>query len=71
MRDLIDRQTALSESYHVVKDGEVFEVVQVETILGLPTVQPEILKCMDCIYSKICTWRKAGATFCSFAEGRE
>ena len=45
MSDLISRQAALKESYHIVIDGEIFEVVQVETLLGLPSVD----QCADCV----------------------
>lgn len=39
--DLIDRQAAIDECYPVTVDGEVYEVVQVETLMGLPSAQPE------------------------------
>ena len=38
--DCVDRQKAIDESYQVVIDGDVFDVVQVETLMGLPSVQP-------------------------------
>lgn len=41
MSDLISRQMALNEAYGVVIDGERFEVVQVETLLGLPSAEPK------------------------------
>lgn len=41
MADLIDRQAAIDECYPVTVDGEVYEVVQVETLIGLPSAQPE------------------------------
>ena len=37
----------------------------------LPSIQPEIVRCEDCLYRKICSWEKQGAKFCSFAEKRE
>ena len=40
MDDLISRQAALAEAYNVVIDGSVFKVVQVETLYGLPTIEP-------------------------------
>ena len=40
MADLIDRQVALKEAYDVMIDGEMFSVVQVETLLGLPSAEP-------------------------------
>ena len=39
--DCVERQKAIDESYQVVIDGDVFDVVQVETLMGLPSVQPE------------------------------
>lgn len=41
MSDLIDRQAAIDECYPVTVDGEVYEVVQVETLMELPSAQPE------------------------------
>ena len=41
MDDLISRELALKESYKIVIEGEVFDVVQVESLLGLPSVEPE------------------------------
>ena len=39
-KDLISRQAAIHEAYDVLIDGEVFRVVQVETLLGLPSAEP-------------------------------
>ena len=39
--DTISRQDAIKEAYPVSIDGEVFDVVQVETLMGLPSAQPE------------------------------
>lgn len=41
MDDLISRQSAISEAFEICLDGERFEVVQVETLMGLPSAQPE------------------------------
>ncbi len=38
--DLISRQAAIAEAYDVAIDGSVFKVVQVETLYGLPTIDP-------------------------------
>ena len=38
---LISRHDAIKEAYPVSIDGEVFDVVQVETLMGLPSAQPE------------------------------
>ena len=40
---LISRQDAIKEAYPVSIDGEVFDVVQVETLMGLPSAQPETI----------------------------
>lgn len=37
--DLISRQAAIQEAYGVLVDGEVYDVVQVETLYGLPSAQ--------------------------------
>ena len=37
----------------------------------LPSAQPEIIRCKDCIKADLCAWRREGAKFCSFAERRE
>jgi hypothetical protein len=42
MDDLISRKAAINESYQIVIDGETYDVVQVETLMGLPAVQPEV-----------------------------
>lgn len=39
MQDLIDRQAAMDECYPITVDGEVYEVVQIETLMGLPSAQ--------------------------------
>ena len=36
--DLIDRGQALKECYDITIDGDVFTVVQYETLLGVPTI---------------------------------
>jgi len=36
--DAVSREAALKEAYSIVIDGEKFDVVQVETLLGLPSV---------------------------------
>ena len=36
--DAVSREAALKEAYSIVIDGDKFDVVQVETLLGLPSV---------------------------------
>ena len=53
MSDLISREAALNEAYDVVIDGEVFRVVQVETLIGLPTIDAiPVVRCKDCIHQE-------------------
>jgi hypothetical protein len=54
--------------------GDIWELTGAEiseVINSQPTIQPEIVRCEDCLYRKICSWEKQGAKFCSFAERRE
>lgn len=54
VNNLIDRQAAINEAYSVVIDGETFDVVQVETLMGLPSAQPEQLS--DAYMKAVWTW---------------
>lgn len=40
--DLISRQSALKEAYKIVIDGDTYEVVQAETLMGLPSAEPTL-----------------------------
>ena len=54
--------------------GDIWELAGAEireVINSQPTIQPEIVRCEECLYRKICSWEKQGAKFCSFAEKRE
>lgn len=54
MIDLVDRNAAIDEAYKVIIDGDVFEVVQVETLEGLPSIDAvEIVRCKDCIFGHL------------------
>ena len=82
-KDAISRQSVidmLDETKRIARqniDGAVlmtFERVLdslVNITNALPTIQPEIVRCEECLYRKICSWEKQGAKFCSFAERRE
>ena len=48
--DTISRRAAIDEAYEIIIDGQKFEVVQVETLMGLPSTHPEIIRCKDCRY---------------------
>ena len=72
--DCISRQAAID----IIEDfphGDVWNVESMEEMVDrikqLPTIQPEIVRCDECLYRKICSWKMQGAKFCSFAEKRE
>ena len=68
--DCVDRQKAIDESYQVVIDGDVFDVVQVETLMGLPSTQPELIRCKDCkSWGRLVTY-KDGSTMIDCKRGR-
>ena len=43
----------------------------IRQVKALPPAQPEIVRCKDCLYQRICSWKLQGAEYCSFAERRE
>ena len=54
--------------------GDIWELTGAEirdVINSQPTIQLDIVRCEECLYRKICSWKKQGAKFCSFAERRE
>ena len=84
MRDLISRQAAIDalrklreediEDYGCeIPEGFNQDHLDRATfaIKQLPPIQPEIVRCEECLYRKICSWEKQGAKFCSFAERRD
>lgn len=53
MTDYISRDAALNEHYSIRIDGEVFDVVQVETLLGLPSVDvPPVRETAEWVYGE-------------------
>lgn len=60
-------------TYHVDAEGDTLigKFAVVDAIFNMPTIQPEIVRCEECLYRKICSCEKQGAKFCSFAEKRE
>lgn len=71
MSDLISRQAAIDEAYSIVIDGEKYDVVQVETLMGLPSAQPEIIRCKDC-KNWDTTWQNdwpKNYHYCPFIDG--
>lgn len=79
MDDLINRQMAIKEAVPVQCEGEVFMMVQVETLEGLPSAQPDIITCADCRYADgqiadgryWCKYHEDYMRYCSDAEGRQ
>ena len=78
MDDLISRQAAIDALKGCYCGGEdscgepwIYESHAIKAIEQLPPIQPEIVRCEECLYRKICSWEKQGAKFCSFAERRE
>ena len=54
--------------------GDIWELTGAEireVINSQPTIQPDTVRCEECLYRKICSWEKQGAKFCSFGEKRE
>ena len=46
--DCISREMALKESHKICIDGDVFDVVQVETLFALPSVTPQPTRWIPC-----------------------
>ena len=53
--NLISREAALKEAYSITINGDSFDVVQVETLMALPS--KPCLTCVDCEYSR-CWYRE-------------
>ena len=74
--DTISRQAAIDAMAELQgrasSKGELTGISKAwKRIKQLPPIQPEIVRCGECLYRKICSWEKQGAKFCSFAERRE
>ena len=48
--DLISRQAAIDRAVSIPMFGRDVKMVAVSEIKNLPSVQPEIIRCKDCIY---------------------
>lgn len=76
MDDSISRQAAIAvadSTDYVGLSVEDIKKVTDEVVKGLkqlPSVQPEIIRCRDCIKQDLCAWYRDGAKYCSFAERR-
>lgn len=72
MSDLIDRQAAITQLSHNKNKGddewELAVESDIQTIWKLPSAQHEIILCKDCIYKSICSFKRKGMEYCSFAE---
>ena len=65
MNDLIDRQAAIEAvNRSVTREAARWSIQE------LPSAQPEIIQCLDCIKADLCAWRRQGAKYCSFVERR-
>lgn len=77
MDDLISRERAIKEAYPICIDGDVFEVAQVETLIGIPFIDAvPVTRCKDCKYYKentlVCSrYRLEDDDYCSWAERKE
>lgn len=71
MADLISRQAAIKEAYKIVIDGDAYEVVQVETLMGLPSAESvEIVRCHDCKHNPNDTWFECPISHLPYNEDR-
>ena len=83
MNDLIDRQAAIDallkevrlvDGYYVENDEVIDKDDAIEAIRLLPSAQPEIIRCKDCMhngsYDTDCPISWNGKEYCSFAERR-
>ena len=83
MADLIDRQAAIDEAYAVIVDDAVYDVVQVETLEELPSIDAvEVVRCKDCRLSEpgigiveywCCYWdnKTLENGYCSYGERKD
>lgn len=71
MNDLISREQAVEEIKSVFEWHDVVTVDRiVEHIKALPSAEPEIIYCQECIKADLCAWRREGAEYCSYARRR-
>ena len=70
MSDTIDRQVAIDaiNSHFGFNIEEEYGSAVQEVINSLPSAQHEIILCKDCIYKSICSFKRKGMEYCSFAE---
>ena len=70
--DTISRQAAIDALNSINCFGWVEDSwAKVSGIIEhLPSAQPEIIRCPDCIKADLCAWRREGAEYCSYAERR-
>lgn len=77
MTDTISRQAAIDalrdwemcydwDEHCREEPKEPWVVSPSDVVNKLPPIQPEIVRCEECLYRKICSWEKQGAKFCSF-----
>lgn len=74
MSDLIDRQAAIEALRRAEALTRAFGYHNViETIRELPSAQPEIIRCKDCLMHGVCRFEQGLGLdgYCSQAERRE
>lgn len=78
MSDLIDRQAAMSLAKDIcvpIKNGTVYKhrCIDPDAIKELPSAQPEIIRCKDCLMHGVCRFEQGLGLrgYCSRAERRE
>ena len=68
MADLIDRKKAMAEAFTIMIEGEPFEIVQMETLWGLPSER--LNPCDVCKYNPPSAMDGKPCAMCP-AEGKE
>ena len=77
MSDLIERQAAIDAVneltrwyYETFHEKRPTANAVIDKLMDLPSAEPEIIYCQECIKADLCAWRREGAKYCSYAERR-
>ena len=65
MSNLIDRQAAIDAIRNEFKRSPTTAIRTMEVLNGLPSAQPEIIRCKDCNYACIDPERESDEIYCS------
>ena len=79
--DLIVRQAAIDAICKVCANGDDYTACRdrdiksrwcdnITALRDLPSAQPEIIYCQECIKADLCAWRREGAKYCSYSKRR-